>query len=275
MRRKNERGKTNHRLWVILTGLAKVKTAKYITMLRIQSIVYLVFLLTSVPGWSKPFDFHDPKGFNSIEFSLLGAYENGVLIGKIGETSGYLDFDPGAPEKTSGKITVLTKSAQANSPQADAFLRGPSLFDAQRFPLISFVVDKTANFRRFGQSTQLDVVGELTIKGVTRKISFPAQLDYLPGKLEARRGIEGDLLVVQGEFFIKRSNFDIGAGRFLVKAADEVKIELKLIGAAPKKANKTVSPKSVRELLPLRSKSSRDTKQLRQRPLRQSSAARL
>jgi len=242
---------------------------KSITMFWFRLILIgLLSTSTWCLGWSKSFDFHDPKGFNVIEFSLAGAYANGILLGKVSETSGYLEFDPAAPEKTTGKITALTKSAQANAPDADAFLRGPSLFDVERFPRITFEIQKIIQGSRIGQSAQLEVMGDLTIKGIKRKVTIPIRMDYLPGKLMERRNLEGDLLIVRGEFLIRRSDFDLGAGKFLKKAANEVKIALTLVGAAPKKAKS----KSPLELLPLRSKSSHDKKRPLQRPLRQSPA---
>ncbi|MFP6854577.1 MAG: YceI family protein, partial [Opitutales bacterium] len=93
-----------------------------------------LLLLPSQVGWSKSFDFNDPKGFNSIEFSLAGAPGKGLVLGKIKDVEGTLEYNPSAPSRTTGKIEALTRSAQANAPEANAFLHGPSLFDVKRFP---------------------------------------------------------------------------------------------------------------------------------------------
>ncbi len=239
-------------------------------MLRFCFIACLFAPLSCSVAWSKAFDFHDPKGFNSIEFSLVGAFGNGLLLGKISEVKGILDYNPAAPNKTMGTIEAFSRSAQASAPEADAFLRGPSLFDVKRFPLITFAIEKIANQHRIGKSVNLDVQGTLTIKGLARKVRVPAQIDYRPGKLKAHRGVEGDLLVVRCEFVIRRSNFDLGTGKFLKKAADEVKVELTLVGAAPQKAVVPVNQKAPLGLLPRPSRSAHDTRPRRQHPLRQS-----
>ena len=233
-------------------------------MPRFRLIACLLATLPCGAGWGKTFDFLDPKGFNSIEFSLLGAYGKGVLLGKISEVKGTLDYNPSKPSKITGTIEALSHSAQSSSPEADAFLRGPSLFDVERFPQITFVIEGTAKPQRIGQSTKLDVRGALTIKGHTRKVTLPTLIEHLPDKLRSHRGVEGDLLVVRCEFVIRRSDYGLGTGKFLKKAADEVKVELALLGTAPKKAPVSVNPKSPRGLLPLPSRSGRDTRQHRQ-----------
>ena len=228
--------------------------------------VYLLSITIWESAWSKSFDFHDPKGFNLIEFSLAGAYDNGFLLGKISGTSGFLEFDPATPEKTTGKIIALANTAQAQAKGANSFLRGPILFDVERYPKITFDIQKMSQENKIGQSLQFAVVGDLSIKGIKRKVTIPVRMDYLPGKLMERRKVEGDLLVVRGEFRIKRSDFDLGKGKLLQKVADEVKITMTLVGAAPKK----VRSKSPLGLLPLRTKSSHDKKQPQLHPLRQS-----
>lgn len=225
-------------------------------------------------GWSKTFDFNDPKGFNSIEFSLSGSLGKGVILGKISELKGLLSHDPKQPEKTTGSITALTGSAKASIPEANALLRGPSLFDADRFPEITFAIKEAKNPRRIGNSVQVELAGSLVIKDLNRNLTIPVRMDYLPGKLMARSGVEGDLLVVRSEFSIRRSDFDLGSGKFLKKIGDEVKIELTLVGAAPKQTVAPVNPRPRVGLLPLPSKSTRDTERRPQRPPRQSPAPR-
>ncbi len=232
---------------------------------RSIGFVYLLLITVSESAWSKSFDFHDPKGFNLIEFSLAGAYESGFLLGQISATSGFLEFDPAAPEKTTGKIIAFTNTAQAQARDSNSFLKGPVLFDVERYPTITFDVQKMAQGNKIGQSVQLVVVGDLTIKGIKRKVTIPVHMDYFPGKLMERRKIEGDLLVVRSEFRIKRSDYDLGKGKLLKKVADEVKVTMTLVGAAPK-----IRSKSPLGLLPLRTKSSHDKKQPQRHPIRQS-----
>ena len=205
-------------------------------MLRFRLLLCLFALASCKLGLSKTFDFHDPKGFNSIEFSLAGAYGKSIVLGKISEVSGTLNYDPSAPSRTTGTIEALSRSAQSSNPEADNFLRGPSLFDAERFPRITFALEKVTKSRRLGKAAQFGIVGNLTIKGRSRKVIVSTEMKHLPGKLKARIGEEGDLLVIRGNFSIRRSDFDLGAGKFLNKAADKVDVELALVGGAAKKS---------------------------------------
>lgn len=205
-------------------------------MLSFRMVLCFLVLLSSQVGWSKSFDFNDPKGFNSIEFSLAGAPGKGLVLGEIKEVEGTLEYDPSAPSRTTGKIEALARSAQANAPEANAFLHGPSLFDVKRFPRVTFAFQKVSELRRLGKTSQVEVMGTLTIKGRTQKITIPAEMEYLPGKLKARLGKDGDLLVIRGKFHIKRSDFNLGVGKFNNLAGERVKVELTLVGSAAKKS---------------------------------------
>ena len=191
----------------------------------------LVSALTAAPI---SFDFKDPKGVNNVQFKLDAVLE--PISGHANGITGTVSFDPAAPEATTGKIIVATSSMSvSNSTMTEHLLSGQWL-DAAANPEISFELGKLTNVKTSGNATTADATGKLTIKGVTKEITVPVKLTYLPDALEKRTkpGNKGDLLVVRADFTILRADFGIKPGQMEDKVAPEIAISLAVAGSAPK-----------------------------------------
>jgi len=183
---------------------------------------------------SLSFDFADPKGVNTITFNLDGTLES--ISGNAKGIAGRIQFDPKAPEKTSGTIQVDAASLYVSNPRMNDHLHGATWMDVQNYPEFHFTVSGLSNVETTGNIFQADVTGELTVKGVTRPIKANATLTYLKGKLKARmgpRGQDGDLLVIRTKFSIKRSDYGINVSQNNEKVADEIEISMSIAGQAP------------------------------------------
>ena len=197
---------------------------------------FSLFLVAVVDLTAEPlsFDFADPKGVNTITFHLDGMLES--ISGNAKGITGRVQFDPNAPQNTSGSIQVDTASLYVSNPTMKDHLHGKNLMDVENNPDIRFNVFSLANVETTGNITTADVKGEITIKGVTRAISAKTTLTYLKGKLKARMGPsgpDGDLLVILTKFTVNRSDFGINAGQNLDKVSEEIEISLSIAGQAP------------------------------------------
>jgi hypothetical protein len=73
------------------------------------------------------------------------------------------------------------------------------------------------------------------VKGITKAVTVPVTLTYLPNKLGARLGdpkLDGDLLVLRTNFEINRNDFDIQPGQSTDKVAEVIHLSLSIAGAA-------------------------------------------
>jgi polyisoprenoid-binding protein YceI len=179
------------------------------------------------------FDFKDPKGVNNIVFLLDAPLES--INGTATAISGSASFDPENPAAVNGTITLDVKSLRVPNDTMQGHLAGERWMDAEKFPTITFEVTGASNTRTMGETTEADLAGNLTVKGVTHSISVPAKLTFLKGKLKARGGskVDGDLLVVRSSFAIKRSDYGINAGQMLDKVSDDILLTLSIVGIAP------------------------------------------
>jgi polyisoprenoid-binding protein YceI len=178
------------------------------------------------------FDFKDAKGFSHVDFKLEAPLEK--INGTGSGLSGKVTFDPENPAAVKGKIVLATSSLHVPNPKMKQHLHGPEWMDAAKHSEITFEVVSAQNVKTETNATTAEITGRMTIKGATKEITVPVKMTYLKDKLKVREGREGDLLVLQGTFGIKRRDFGINTGKLENKVADVIQLTLSLAGSAPR-----------------------------------------
>lgn len=181
------------------------------------------------------FDFKDPKGVNTIAFILDSTVE--PIMGIASGITGTISFDPADPKATSGKIVVQTKSLHTENKGMKDTLHDKDWLDAEKNPTIEFSIKKIADAKSSEKDVhELTVVGDLTIKGVTKEVTAPVKVTYLPGKLSERASkMKGDLLIVRSNFVIKRADFKIKPEMDGKVVAENIELRVSIAGSAPTK----------------------------------------
>ncbi len=202
--------------------------------MKLPALLASLALAASVTAAPTSFDFKDPKGVNAVQFHLDSLLE--PIAGTAGGVTGTVSFDPEAPAATTGKIVVAASSLKVPNSTMTEHLLGDGWIDAAGHPEITFELVKLDNVKTAGTTTTADATGKFTLKGVTKDVSLPVKLTYLPNALEKRTkpGNKGDLLVVRGEFTILRADYGIKPGQNEDKVANEIKLTLAIVGSAPK-----------------------------------------
>ena len=206
---------------------------------RIRHLVSLTAasaaLVLSAHAAPLSFDFKDPKGVNNVQFSLDAPLES--ITGTATGISGTVSFDPANPAATTGKIVLAASSLTVGNSMMKDHLHSAGWLDVATYPEIVFEAKRMANVKTKGDVTTADLSGALTLHGVTKDITIPVSLTYLPGKLGARVNkpdLAGDLLVIRADFAVNRSDYGIKAGQMTDKVAEEIHLKLSIAGAAPK-----------------------------------------
>ena len=141
--------------------------------------------------------------------------------GRFSHFEGAIEYDERNPEQSSVHVTIQAASVDTNERDRDTHLRSPDFFDVEKYPTLTF---KSARVTRKG-SDSFDVAGDLTIHGVTRRVTLSA---VFLGKAKDPWGNER--LAFEAETTINRKDFGLlwnaalETGGFLV--GDEVKITL-------------------------------------------------
>ena len=95
-----------------------------------------------------------------------------TVKGRFAEVDGTLTGDDADPAAASIELTIPVAGIDTRESQRDAHLRSADFFDADTYPAITFA---SSTIEKAGK--QFRVTGDLTIRGVTRRIT----LDVTPG----------------------------------------------------------------------------------------------
>jgi polyisoprenoid-binding protein YceI len=91
--------------------------------------------------------------------------------GHFKDVHGTLEFDPGAPARSRVEVVIDARRLWTGDPDRDAHLKNPDFLDVERFPEITFRADQV----RLRGPSEAAVIGDLTIRGVTRPIGLEVQ----------------------------------------------------------------------------------------------------
>lgn len=149
--------------------------------------------------------------------------------GRFADFAGEIAFDATQPAASSVAFTIQAASIDTSTPDRDAHLRSADFFDVEQHPTIAF---RSTNVAERGAGAFV-VTGDLTMRGVTKRIEIP--VDYL-GLAKDPWGNEK--IAFEGELALNRKDYGLNwnaaleTGGFLV--GDEVKVSLSIQAAAAK-----------------------------------------
>ena len=98
--------------------------------------------------------------------------------GRFSKISGALFFDESDLRNSHVDVSIDAASIQTGEDQRDAHLKSADFFDAEKFPTLTF---KSKDIR-IVRDGELSVEGDLTIHGVTHKVSFAVEGPTPPSK---------------------------------------------------------------------------------------------
>jgi polyisoprenoid-binding protein YceI len=146
--------------------------------------------------------------------------------GRFSEFSGAITYDEAEPEKSSVAISIQASSIDTNEPNRDTHLRSDDFFAVDKYPTLEFTSTQIVA----AGSDRFDVTGDLTIRGVTKRVTVPVSV---LGKAIDPWGNEK--LGLETEFTVNRKDFGLAwnaaleTGGFLV--GDDVKVSLSIQAA--------------------------------------------
>lgn len=158
----------------------------------------------------------------SVEFAVRHMMISTVK-GRFADVQGALTFDEADPTRSAVDVTIATASVDTRSEQRDGHLKSADFFDVEQFPTIRFT--STRVVKTGGES--YDLVGNLTIKDVTREVTLKVE-DQGRGTTPWGQHQAGFTASTK----IDRKNFGLTWNQALeaggVLVADEVKISVEV-----------------------------------------------
>jgi len=151
--------------------------------------------------------------------------------GEFTKLTGNAQIDPADPAKSAVEITIEAGSLNTREPQRDEHLRSPDFFDVANYPTLTF---RSKRVEPLGAET-FKLIGDLTIRGVTRQVTFDVE-GPTPSVKDpwgnVRAGVTASAKVNRKDFGLVWNALTEAGG---VVVGDEVKITIdaELIQLAP------------------------------------------
>jgi polyisoprenoid-binding protein YceI len=137
------------------------------------------------------------------------------LYGMVGSMSGTLDIDPARPSAARIAIDIPLSGLTVTSPGFAKHLATADLFDTAKFPTARFV-SRSVTVR----GTQASIVGDLTLRGVTKPLTLAARLHGAGANPMNKKQTVG----FEATATLKRSDF--GLGYAVPAVSDNVKLDI-------------------------------------------------
>lgn len=166
---------------------------------------FFTLIIASVAIMSfKSADLRPVDSAEAVTFIIknFGINTNGEFKG----IKGTIKWDAANPSASIFNVTVDANTINTGIDMRDNHLRKEEYFNVEKYPVISFV--STA-------ITSNNVTGNLTLKGVTKQISFPFTVKPSSGGY-----------LFEGSFDLNRRDFGVGAGS--VSLSNNVTVNLKV-----------------------------------------------
>lgn len=147
--------------------------------------------------------------------------------GSLGAISGKLETDDKDVTKSKLEATIDVKAINTGVGKRDEHLRSPDFFDVEKFPTVMFKSTKIEKV----SDTKLKFTGDLTMHGVTKPVTFDAELSpevdhpFMPG-VKARAATAS--LTLNREDWDLKWNKPMANNGFVVGKDVKVALELEL-----------------------------------------------
>jgi polyisoprenoid-binding protein YceI len=182
-------------------------TASSVSLGDVSSEKYIIDTKESVLTWEGSMVF----GFEEEHIGYVYTSKGELMIEKGQLVGGTVEVDMN---------TIEYKDKESkNTPVKH--LKSPDYFDVEKFPISTFSITKVA----YAVRGNIKVTGNLTIKGITNPVTFPAKIEVKDGIVKAN-----------GKLVIDRTQWGIryGSGKFYDNLADqtvsdEIEFHMKIV----------------------------------------------
>lgn len=182
-------------------------------------------------GESGTYAFDKAHSFIGFKVKHMGLIE---VPGFFRDFTGSVNYDAKDTAKSTVEFTAKATSIDTGVGARDTHLRSADFFEVEKFPEVTF---KSTKVER--QGTNWIVTGNLTMKGVTKPVTFPFNVTgFLPADQRS-----GGKMGITAETTLNRRDYGVNYGGNLPNGtavlSDEVKINLQIEAGKAKETPKT------------------------------------
>lgn len=201
----------------------------------LRKILFLICLTMGMKAHgAMSFDFQALGKNSRIELGLVTNFSGGTIRGDFSRVVGKIEFPVESPNKASGQLELDAHSIRFGHRKVAGDAHSVNWLNSAKFPSIVFILQGMKQIRWEGKSLYATAFGSLSLKNRTVSLSVPLKMQYRRGTRRKYDGFNGDLLMMQGESLISRSQLGINSGLALDSVLDRVLVRVHLLGASNK-----------------------------------------
>ncbi|MFT3678890.1 MAG: YceI family protein [Ferruginibacter sp.] len=174
-----------------------------------MKILFTIVYFWAATGIATAQTYHLRDDSSTVQFSIKNF---GLTVtGSFKGLEGKIIFNPADAATASFESSVTAASVNTGNNTRDNHLKKEDYFDIQNYPRLTFVSSKVS-----GNGQNYIMEGKLTIKGITKSISFPFTVTATTTGLR-----------FTGQFRINRRDFKVGGGSLIL--SDELTVTLNVL----------------------------------------------
>jgi len=183
---------------------------------RIFTAALSALLLTGVSAFAQSSTWTIDPNHSQVNFAIKHLQVSTVR-GSISGVTGTVVWDDKDPSKSSVEATINTTTVTTNNEKRDGHLKSADFFNVEKFPTMTFKSTAVT-----GASGKLQVVGDLTLAGVTKSVTLDVD-----GPTPPQKGMGGKLVTgFSATGKLKRSDFNFGSKFGEPMLGDEVQFTI-------------------------------------------------
>lgn len=174
------------------------------------------------------FSFTDKR--NQVLFYSQTPIED--INGMTTALEGTATFNPSDLNSLKGEIVIPVSSLKSGIDMRDEHMRSEGWLDASKYPNVKFEIKDVKNVNVVtSNKIEAVVVGDFTLRGVTKQEEAAVVLTYLDESPETQRRAKGDLLSVNGSMDISLSDYNVENKLIGQKVADKISLKINIVGS--------------------------------------------
>ena len=136
--------------------------------MKFKSTVIAIITIAALPLFADTYTID--KSHSEATFQVRHLVSK--VSGKFEDFDGKINIDPNKPGASTVEFTIEASTVNTGVADRDKHLRTADFFDTDKFPEITF---KSTSIKSSGKKDVYTVTGNLTMRGVTKQITFPVQ----------------------------------------------------------------------------------------------------
>jgi polyisoprenoid-binding protein YceI len=183
---------------------------------RIFTAALSALLLTGASAFAQSTNWTIDKNHSQVNFAIkhMGV---STVRGSISGITGTIVWDEKDPSKSSVEATMDTTTVDTNNAARDTDLKSDKFFNVAKYPTMTF---KSTSVKRV--DGKLQVVGDLTLAGVTKSVTLDVD-----GPTAPQKGMGGKMVIgLSATGLVKRSDYAFAPKMPAMVIGDEVQFTI-------------------------------------------------